>query len=124
VMVGERKVTVFDIFNVFTMLFVAAITLYPVLYIVAISFSETAYIVQNKVFLLPRGFNLDAYIQILSSNKIPKAYVNTILYTTVGTFINLLMTAVAAYPLSRSNFPGRKYYMIGIIITMFINGGI
>ncbi|MNI38852.1 L-arabinose transport system permease protein AraQ [compost metagenome] len=49
---------------------------------------------------------------------------NTILYTTVGTGINLLMTAVAAYPLSRPGFFGRKYFMIAIVLTMFLSGGI
>jgi putative aldouronate transport system permease protein len=90
---------------------------------VAISFSDTASIVQNKVFLWPKGFNLDAYKEILASPRIPRAYMNTILYTGVGTAINLIMTAVAAYPLSRPGFFGRKYFMMGIVLTMFLNGG-
>ncbi|EGL15952.1 MULTISPECIES: carbohydrate ABC transporter permease [Paenibacillus] len=119
-----RKFGLFDLMNVIILSLVAAATVYPVLYIIAISFSDSAYIVQNKVFLWPRGFNLDAYKEILQNPRIPRAYLNTILYTGVGTFINLLMTAVAAYPLSRKTFFGRKYFMIAIVITMFLNGGI
>ncbi|SEG56102.1 carbohydrate ABC transporter permease [Paenibacillus sp. UNC499MF] len=119
-----RKFGLFDLMNVIILSLVAAATVYPVLYIIAVSFSDSAYIVQNKVFLWPRGFNLDAYKEILQNPRIPRAYLNTILYTGVGTFINLLMTAVAAYPLSRKTFFGRKYFMIAIVITMFLNGGI
>jgi putative aldouronate transport system permease protein len=120
----HQRFTFFDAVLAVILTFVAIATVYPVLYIVAVSFSETAYIVQNKVFLWPKGFNLDAYKKILEDPKIPRAYMNTILYTGVGTAINLLMTAVAAYPLSRPGFFGRKFFMIVIVLTMFLNGGI
>lgn len=107
-MVGEKKFTIFTVFNTLILLFIGAVIMYPIIYIIAVSFSETSYIVQGKVFLWPRGFNVDAYIEILSKNRIPKAYLNTIIYTSLGTFINLLMTAVAAYPLSRTNFSGES----------------
>lgn len=119
----QNRWTLFDMILTLILSIVAIVTVYPVLYIVVISFSDTASIVQNKVFLWPKGFNLDAYKEILASPKIPRAYMNTILYTVVGTAINLLMTAVAAYPLSRPGFFGRKYFMIAIVLTMFLNGG-
>ncbi|WP_127584201.1 carbohydrate ABC transporter permease [Paenibacillus koleovorans] len=116
--------TLFDWFLVLLLSLVAISTLYPVLYIVAISFSDTASIVQNRVFLWPKGFNLQAYQEILATPRIPRAYWNTIVYTSVGTFINLLMTAVAAYPLSRPGFFGRRTFTIAIVLTMFLSGGI
>jgi putative aldouronate transport system permease protein len=119
----QNKWTLFDVILTLILTLVAIVTVYPVIYIVAISFSDTASVVQNKVFLWPKGFNLDAYKEILASPRIPRAYMNTILYTGVGTAINLIMTAVAAYPLSRPGFFGRKYFMIGIVLTMFLNGG-
>lgn len=97
---------------------------YPIIYIAAISFSDTANIVQGNVYLFPKGFSFDAYTQILSSNRVPRAYANTILYTSVGVSFSLLMTAVAAYPLSRRTFFGRKFFMIAIVLTMFLSGGI
>lgn len=120
----QQRFTLFDAILVVILSFIAIVTIYPVIYIVAVSFSETAYIVQNKVFLWPKGFNLDAYKKIIENPKIPRAYWNTILYTGLGTCINLLMTAVAAYPLSRPDFFGRKYFMIAIVLTMFLTGGI
>lgn len=127
-MVGIKKTdsphTAFDVLNGLLMLVIAAVTVYPVLYVAAVSFSDTASIVQNKVFLFPRGFNLDAYKEILSNNRVPRAYLNTIIYTFLGTAFNLAMTAVAAYPLSRKTFFGRNFFLTAIILTMFLNGGI
>lgn len=122
-MVGERKITLFTVFNTVVLSLIAIATVYPVLYVVAVSFSDTSSIVQGKVFLWPKGFNIDAYVQILSENKVPRAYLNTILYTGLGTLINLAMTALAAYPLARATFFGRKFWMIAIVMTMFFNGG-
>lgn len=122
-MVGEKKWTVFTIFNTILMACIAIATIYPIVYIIAISFSDSGYILQNKVFLWPRGFNIEAYKEILSSARIPRAYLNTIIYTGLGTIINLLMTALAAYPLSRPEFFGRKFFMVMIILTMFLSGG-
>jgi putative aldouronate transport system permease protein len=120
---GRRRWTFFDVILTAVLAAVACATVYPVVYIVAVSFSDTASIVQNKVFLWPKGFNLHAYQEILENPRIPRSYLNTILYTSVGTAVNLLMTAVAAYPLSRPGFFGRKFFMIAIVLTMFFTGG-
>jgi putative aldouronate transport system permease protein len=119
----SKKWTLFDYINAFFMLIVLCVTLYPMLYIVSVSFSDTVYILQNKVRLLPRGFNIEAYKMIFTDVRIPRAYLNTIIYTTVGTFINLFMTSLAAYPLARKTFFGRKYFLIMISLTMFFSGG-
>lgn len=122
-MVGEKRWSLFTIFNTLVLTAVAAATLYPVIYIIAISFSESSAIAQGKVFLWPVGFNFDAYRYIFAEDRIPAAYLNTILYTALGTLINLVMTAVAAYPLSRPGLFWRKFFVIGIVLTMFLNGG-
>jgi len=123
-MVGEAKISVLGIFTTIVLLIAAIVTLYPLVYILAISLSDTASVVQGKVWLWPEGLNFDAYMQVLKDNRIPKAYMNTVFYTALGTSINLAMTAIAAYPLSKSNFIGRKYWMFGIVLTMFLNAGI
>ncbi|MBW8348373.1 carbohydrate ABC transporter permease [Bacillus sp. IITD106] len=122
-MVGEKRMTFFTVINTIILSAVGIAILYPIFYIIAVSFSETSQVVQGNVWLLPKGFNLDAYKEILSQNKIPKAYLNTIIYTGLGTMINLFMTAIAAYPLSRVTFFGRKFFMLAIVLTMFFNGG-
>ena len=119
----KKEITLFDVVNGFFMALTGVLMLYPVIYIISISFSETVYIVQNKVTFFPRGFNVDAYKMILADSRIPRAYLNTILYTGLGTAINVLMTAVGAYPLSKKNLTGRKFFLTAIVITMFFNGG-
>ncbi|KRE82414.1 sugar ABC transporter permease [Paenibacillus sp. Soil766] len=123
-MVGSRKITLFTLVNAIVLSVIAIATLYPVLYILSISLSDTSAIIQGKVFLFPKGLNLDAYREVLKSDKIPRAYFNSVYYTGLGTFINLLFTAVAAYPLSQRSFFGRKVFMLMIVMTMFFNAGI
>jgi putative aldouronate transport system permease protein len=120
----KRKINLFDVINIIILLAVAFVTFYPLLYIVSVSFSDTLYIVQNKIRFFPKGFNLEAYKFIIKDPRIPRAYINTIVYTAVGTLINLLMTSLAAYPLSKSGFFGRKFFMSAIVFTMFFSGGL
>ena len=97
--------------------------LYPMYYTIIISFSDTFNITAGNVKFWPKGFNIAAYNQILSNNRVPTAYINTILYTVVGVAMNLIMTALTAYPLSRKDFWGRSGFMKLITFTMFFSGG-
>lgn len=119
----KKKITLFDIINGLLLISIGAIMLYPIVYIVAVSFSDTIYIIQNKITFYPKGFNIEAYKMILKDSRIPRAYLNTLLYTASGTAINLLMTAVAAYPLAKKDLFGRKFFLTAIVFTMFFNGG-
>ena len=119
----SKKITLFDLINGFFLLLVGFIMLYPVVYIISVSFSETVYIVQNKITFYPKGFNVEAYKRILKDSRIPRSYLNTLIYTSLGTTINLVMTSLAAYPLSKKDFFGRKFFITAIVITMFFNGG-
>ncbi|KKO54930.1 sugar ABC transporter permease [Paenibacillus sp. DMB20] len=119
-----KNISLFSVVNGIIMLCLSVVILYPIIYITAVSFSDTASVLQGKVTLLPKGFNLDAYAQVLKDERIPRAYLNTIFYTTLGTTINLLMTAIAAYPLARKDFFGRKFFLLAIVMTMFLNPGI
>ncbi|WP_055109270.1 carbohydrate ABC transporter permease [Paenibacillus ihumii] len=123
-MVGESKFSLFGLINGLILCCIGIATVYPILYILAISLSDTASVVQGQVTLFPKGINLDAYMEVLKDTRIPRAYLNTIFYTGLGTFINLLVTSIAAYPLSRPDFIWRKYWMFGIVLTMFLNPGI
>ncbi|WP_217592464.1 carbohydrate ABC transporter permease [Cohnella sp. GbtcB17] len=123
-MVGQRRFTVFGVVNALILIAVAISTLYPLLYITAVSVSDTASVTKGEVFLWPHGFNLEAYKDVLFDPKIPRAYLNTVYYTFLGTFINLLFTSVAAYPLSQPQFVGRKFWMLAIVLTMFLQPGI
>lgn len=100
------------------------IVLYPLLFVVSASFSDPAKVLGGEVWLLPKGVTLDAYINILQNDKIWTGYGNSILYTAVGTTINILMTLLAAYPLSRPDLPLRKGLMLIVTLTMFFSGGL
>lgn len=123
-MVGHKRFNLFDIGNTIILILVACSTILPLIYITAISLSDTASVAQGKVFLWPKGLNFNAYLQVLSDNKIPRAYLNTIMYTALGTLINVFLTCLAAYPLAQREFVGRKYWMFFIVATMFLNPGI
>ncbi|MFF2886124.1 carbohydrate ABC transporter permease [Paenibacillus sp. NPDC057967] len=100
------------------------IVLYPLIFIVSASFSDPAKVLSGEVWLLPKGVTLEAYKSILHNDKIWTGYRNTIIYTVVGTVINIIMTILAAYPLSRPDLPGRNAIMILITLTMFLGGGL
>ncbi len=119
----KEKTGLFDIIIALVMGLILVIILYPMLNIIAISFSGSAHVVQRSVTVFPRGFTLDAYREIFSSPKIPHAYMNTFIYTGLGTVINILMTILTAYPLSKSHLVGRKGLMTMIMLTMFFSGG-
>ncbi|MFC5649963.1 carbohydrate ABC transporter permease [Paenibacillus solisilvae] len=78
----------------------------------------------GEMWLLPTGFTLDAYKEIFRYDAVWRGYGNTLLYTSVGTIVNLIMTTLAAYPLSRRDLPGRGLLMFVITFTMFFSGGL
>ena len=100
------------------------ITLYPFIYIISVSFSDVLAIQQGKVFLWPVGFDLSGYKEVLTNEKIWTAYGNTIFYVGVGTFCNIIMTVLAAYPLSRKSFSARRFLNFFIAFTMYFSGGL
>lgn len=119
-----KNFSLFSVINGIILLCLSVVILYPIIYITAVSFSDTSAVVQGKVSLFPVGFNLNAYVEVLKDARIPRAYMNTVFYTALGTTVNLLLTAICAYPLSRKDFFGRKFFMLAIILTMFLNPGI
>lgn len=123
-MVGEARFSIFRMLNSVFLVAIALITVFPVFYITVVSLSDTASVIQGKVMFWPKGFNFGAYGDVLKDARIPRAYLNTVYYTAFGTFVNLLFTSIAAYPLSKSDFVGRKYWMLAIVLTMFLNPGI
>ncbi|MGG1515947.1 carbohydrate ABC transporter permease [Paenibacillus oryzisoli] len=98
--------------------------LYPLYYVVIVSVSDGISVMRGEVRWLPIGMNFEAYRAVLDNPLVLRAYGNTILYTVVGTFINVMMTALCAYPLSRNRFYGRNVFTFFIIITMLFHGGL
>ena len=105
-------------------IFIIAIILYPLIFVVSASFSDPTKILNGEVWLLPKGFTLDAYRQVFQDSRLWNSYKNTIVYTIIGTTINIILTTLLAYPLSRKDLPGRNFFMFVIAFTMFFSGGI
>lgn len=106
------------------MVLVAVIMLYPFLYVLFASLSNPNALIRHRGLLLaPKGFNLGAYKLVLRNPNILTGYMNTILYVCVGTTINIVMTVLSAYVLSRKDFLFRRPLMFFAIITMYFSGG-
>lgn len=118
---GER---IFDCINVVLLVGIMAISIYPLLYVLNSSVSDPNELLRSRsLMLLPEGFQLEAYKAVFHNSKIYSGYLNTLFYVTVGTIVNLLMTSIAAYSLSRMDLFGRKTLMKLITFTMFFGGG-
>lgn len=114
----------FDIFNYAVLGIITVLVLYPLYFIVIASFSDPDAINTGQVVFFPKGFNTLGYQRIFENTKIWRAYGNTIFYTFVGTAINIIMTMVFAYPLSRKDFSGRKFMTFFMMFTMYFQGGL
>ncbi|ETT58059.1 carbohydrate ABC transporter permease [Paenibacillus lautus] len=115
----------FDSANVILLCLLSIITLYPFLYVLFASISTPAEFVQHRGILLwPKGFSLDSYRMVFENPNIIRSYLNTIFYVVVGTTLNILMTALGAYGLSRKNVMWKGAIMMLIVMTMFFDGGL
>lgn len=114
----------FDVLNYFFMILLCVIMLYPLLNTFSVSISEPELIAQGKISWFPQGFDYHGYQYIFQSNDILNAYKNTVFYLVIGTFLQLFLTSLFAYPLAISEFILRKPLAIFVIITMVFNGGL
>ncbi|MBP3961957.1 carbohydrate ABC transporter permease [Paenibacillus lignilyticus] len=106
------------------LILVVIAVLYPLVFVLSASFSDPQYIMSGEILLWPKGLTLDSYSKIFLNSDIVRSFGNTLLYTSLGTFINLLMTICGAYPLSRRDFVGRNVIMALLVFTMFFSGGL
>ena len=96
---------------------------YPLYFVIIASFSQPEAVLNGKLRFLPIGFNLESYQMVLQEEKVWIGYRNTILYTILGTIINLFLTTLGAYSLSRKDMPARTLLTFVISFTMLFGGG-
>jgi putative aldouronate transport system permease protein len=113
----------FDAVNIVVLVVVGLLALLPFLYVLAGSFATEYEIATRPFFLWPNEFSTDSYASILSSSSFVRAFVTTVLVTLVGTLIQLSLTALMAYPLSKVDLPGRRTIMIVVVFTMVFSAG-
>lgn len=100
------------------------IVLYPLVYIVSSSFSSPAAVTSGLVRLWPVDPTLIAYETILKDPVIVRGFLNSVFYAVVGTALNVTLTLLAAYPLSRKNLRGRGPIMFFFFFTTLFSGGL
>ncbi|MBD2860441.1 carbohydrate ABC transporter permease [Paenibacillus oceani] len=102
---------------------ICVIVLYPLVFVLVASFSSPEAVMRGEVWLWPKDITFVGYQKIFQNNEILTGYANTIIYTVIGTSINLVMSVAAAYPLSRKDLYGRNLISAMMVFTMFFSGG-
>lgn len=113
----------FDVVNVVLLVAVGLLALLPFLYVLAGSFATELELTTRPFFLWPHEFTTDSYASILSSTAFVRAFVTTVAVTLVGTLVQLALTALMAYPLSKVELPGRRTIMTVVVFTMVFSAG-
>ena len=119
---GER---LFSLTNVVVMVVLVIVTLYPLLYIGFASLSDPALLAQHRGLLFgPLDVTFEAYRRVFQNPMILTGYRNTLFYVVAGTALNVVMTSLGAYALSRRNLLFKNPIMFLIVFTMFFSGGL
>ncbi|SDD03065.1 putative aldouronate transport system permease protein [Paenibacillus sp. UNCCL117] len=104
---------------------VGIVAVFPLLYVVSVSVTPYEELMKYGGFrLIPDTFTFSAYSIFLKDPIIPGAYKVTLFITVVGTAVNLLLTMLMAYPLSKSYLPGKKFFLLAIVFTLLFSGGV
>lgn len=115
----------FDVIIVVIMVGLMVVTIYPFVYVLFASVSDAAPLLQHRGILWkPIGFTLQAYKLVFQNPMILIGYGNTIFYVVVGTVLNVFLTTLGAYALSRKKVMWKKPIMLAIVFTMFFSGGL
>lgn len=124
-MVISRSDKVFNTVVYVLLALVAVISIFPLLYVISVSLTPYSEVVKNGGFIvIPRKISFEAYNRIFADPALGRSMLVTLFVTGVGTIVNLVLTTMAAYPLSRKNLRGRTFFLLFIIITMLFNGGL
>lgn len=115
--------TVAHVVNYSIMLVIVVIMLYPFWHVVMYALSDSNRALTGGLFLWPRGFTLKPIKMALANKSFYTAFGNTVFRTVVGTAVNVVVTAMLAYPLAQKRFIGRNVIEMLVFITMLFNGG-
>ena len=115
---------IFMFFNGSILVLISIVILLPLVFIVSASFSSSEAVIAGKVTLWPVDFSLLGYETIFEHKKVWDGFGNSLFYTVFGTLFNVVMTIIAAYPLSREDLVGRRVITIAFVFTMLFSGGL
>ncbi|OAS19160.1 carbohydrate ABC transporter permease [Paenibacillus oryzisoli] len=118
---GEK---IFYALNYTFLLLIGLSCLLPIVHILALSLSDKHALMSGTVSFWPVNLSLDGYSALFKESPILKDFKNSVVITVIGTFLNIVFTILAAYPLSKRYFIGRKFYSFAIIFTMIFSAGL
>jgi putative aldouronate transport system permease protein len=118
---GDR---IFMAFNYLALTALLVVVLYPLIYIVSASFSDARAVTAGRVWLLPVSPTLAGYTAIFKNKYLVSGFANSVFYTGAGTLISVVLTMLAAYPLSRPDLPGRGLITFLFFFTTLFSGGL
>jgi multiple sugar transport system permease protein/putative aldouronate transport system permease protein len=107
----------------FLLVLVLLIVLLPLVYIVAASFSDPQAVIAGDVWLWPIRPTMRGYDAVFKNPKLMTGFYNSFFYMIVGTLVNLIMTMLCAYPLTRKQFGARNILSALMVFTMYFSGG-
>ena len=113
-----------DFVIVLLLVFTVVAVLYPLWFVVIASFSDPNAVAGGEVTLLPKGVTFVGYAKVFANHRIWQGYLNTIIYSVVGTAVNMAVTIPCAFALSRREFTPRRVIMFLFTVTMFVSGGL
>jgi len=119
----SRADKAFDIMDYVLLTIAFLLVAYPLYFVIIASVSDPIAVYEGRVVLYPIKPTLEGYARIFSYESLFVGYKNTILYTLVGTAINVVLTVTAGYALSRKELVGRNVMMMGVMFTMIFSGG-
>lgn len=114
----------FDIINTIVLLILTVVCLYPIYYCVVASISDpTAMTASGGVMLWPKGLQFEAYKAVAANKEIVSGYLNTLFYVIIGTLLNVVLSIMGAYVLSRKHLLLKGFLNMYVALTMFVSGG-
>lgn len=117
---GEK---IFTVFNYTFITVLCLVMLYPFWHVVMQSFSSMEETLKGGMFLYPKGFNIDTYKSVFNNPQVFTGFGTSFMVTIVGTVLGTLLTAMTAYPLSKSRLRGGKVMMVLVLFTMIFAAG-
>ncbi len=114
---------IFNLVNYTLIIVFLVVIVYPLWYVLCASFSDVFKVNEQPFLLWPIDFTLESYELVFEYDRIWIGFRNSFLYMIVGTCLNIAMTLLSAYPLSRESMPGKKIISRIIILSMYISGG-
>lgn len=115
---------IFDVVNAIVLGIILIVVAYPLIITISSSISSPNALMSGKVWLFPVGINFAGYEVVVKNKEVVTGITNSVIYTVFGTLINMFVTILAAYPLSRKDFRPRVFVNLMFAFTMWFSGGL